>query len=213
MKKSLKIIDVIFPALLGLVFFIATSMIYDSGSEQDRVRQKGNKKAELLDRLEKGENITIEDLRSAFRNEDEQKKISPEAEEPFLPFYGFMPWYNYDFEFEMPDFSDLPSIPEMPSFPEFPPSSFDFRFRYSDRWDSIPGISDEWNSERFREDISRAMEEARKSFEKFREGDWQNIQEEIRKAMEEMNRQMDELREKYGKEKDNQQSKKNVRVI
>ena len=211
MKKALKIIDVIFPALLSLVFFIATSMIYDSGSEQDRVRQKGNKKAELLDRLEKGENITFEDLRSAFRNEDEQKETSPE--EPFLPFYGFMPWHNYDFEFEMPDFPDLPSIPEMPSFPEFPPSSFDFRFRYSDRWDSIPGISDEWNSERFREEISKAMEEARKSFEKFRDVDWQIIQEEIRKSMENMRRDMDYLREKYRNEKENQPARKGISII
>jgi len=211
MKKALKIIDVIFPALLSLVFFIATSMIYDSGSEQDRVRQKGNKKAELLDRLEKGENITFEDLRSAFRNEDEQKETSPE--EPFLPFYGFMPWHNYDFEFEMPDFPDLPSIPEMPSFPEFPPSSFDFRFMYSDRWDSIPGISDEWNSERFREEISKAMEEARKSFEKFRDVDWQIIQEEIRKSMENMRRDMDYLREKYRNEKENQPARKGISII
>jgi len=57
------------------------------------------------------------------------------------------------------------------------------------------------------------MEEARKSFEKFRDVDWQIIQEEIRKSMENMRRDMDYLREKYRNEKENQPARKGISII
>ncbi|HQK71609.1 MAG TPA: hypothetical protein P5320_03720 [Bacteroidales bacterium] len=141
------------------------------------MRQQGDKMTELLDRLEKGENITLEDLKSAFGE------------------------------------GNMSFVPELPPLPEFPHHSFDFSFRYSDRCDSVPGFVDEWYSQEFREEISKAMEEARKSFEKFRDVDWQIIQEEIRKSMENMRRDMDYLREKYRNEKENQPARKGISII
>ena len=151
--------------LFALVFSGSTLISYPA-LQKDQV--PGNKKLDILEKLESGISISSEEIRSAFTDND---------------FYGF------------PEISDLPDIPDLPEMPQFP--EFSFNFQHSDQMDIDKVISDE-DLKVFKETIARNIEELKTNLDAFRNSsEYMEFRDEMRKYSEELREEMDRLRDEY----------------
>jgi len=178
--------------LVCLAMPLALVMLSASPDQNIRNEKKDNadRRLELLDRLERGENITTGEIKSSFES---YRNNSNEIIQSIERLYHFDNDMVIDLTL-MPDLRDLPDfniLPDTMSFgfgeTELPDSDFyDFK-------EIIKPSAEEIN--RIRDELSRVAEEMRNKMNEFREQDLQRILDEMKKATEEMKRETERIKE------------------
>ncbi|MGQ9621375.1 MAG: hypothetical protein ACUVTX_10390 [Bacteroidales bacterium] len=214
MKNNLPVIKVKnLTIAIIIAALIPVSMTINPPLQDKKVVPGKDKKADILERMEKGENVAIDDVKSVLKSDtEEESAYYREEPDTNIPFYGFNPWFNYDFQFEIPEFPEIMPFPEFPDFPEIPPYISDERYHHSYKWNYYPPI-DEEELGRIREEMSRAMEGVQKNLEKLRKDDFMRIQEEMSKAVEELKKEVEKEKEKLKESGNNKAGKQSHPII
>ena len=157
--------------ILVLLVFSGSTVFKTSLSLQKEAREK---KADLLERLEKGAKISAEEIKSVLGNNNEQDSILEDKD--------YFAWQSPDEDFDLHDHDEI-SIPDV-NFDNF---NFDFSFNGNDTL-----LHDRYNFGTDRYEMRDEFRDIREKMREFRKSEeYEDAMKEFRKGMENFKREMD----------------------